>query len=194
LQVNGSGYFNSDNDGESRVLRLDAGANNGNIIQFMKQGSNLWELVGRNGAFYIYKNSGTGSGYRWEIDGNGNHTITGTVLVTSTLSSNGDVVAYASSDRQLKDNIAPIPNALDKVKAIGGYEFDWNDKQDTYEGHDIGVIAQEVEAVLPEIVTTRENGYKAVKYEKLVAVLIEAVKDQQKQIDELKSMINGGSK
>ena len=58
------------------------------------------------------------------------------------------------------------------------------------EGHDIGVIAQEIEKVLPEIVTTRDNGYKAVKYERLVALLIECVKDQQIQIDELKNSIN----
>jgi hypothetical protein len=57
------------------------------------------------------------------------------------------------------------------------------------EGHDIGVKAQEIEMVLPEIVTTRENGYKAVKYDKLVALLIESIKEQQKQIDELKSKL-----
>jgi hypothetical protein len=103
----------------------------------------------------------------------------------------GDVVAYASSDKRLKDNITPIPNALDKVSAIGGYEFDWNDNQETYEGHDVGVIAQEVEEVMPEVVTTREDGYKAVKYEKMVPLLIEAIKEQQKQIDELKSKLDG---
>ena len=72
----------------------------------------------------------------------------------------------------------------------GGYEFDWNEKQDTYEGHDVGVIAQEVEEILPEAVTTREDGYKAVKYEKLVPLLIESVKEQQKQIDDLKELVN----
>ena len=57
-------------------------------------------------------------------------------------------------------------------------------------GHDIGVIAQEIEKVLPEIVTMRGNGYLAVKYDRIVALLIECVKDQQKQIDELKNSIN----
>jgi hypothetical protein len=57
------------------------------------------------------------------------------------------------------------------------------------EGRDIGVIAQEIEAVLPEIVTTRDNGYKAVKYEKMIALLIECVKEQQKQIDEIKNKL-----
>lgn len=95
----------------------------------------------------------------------------------------GDVIAYASSDKRLKDNIKPIENAIDKVKKIGGYEFDWNDKQESHKGHDVGVIAQEIEEVLPELVTTRDNGYKAVKYEKLVALLIEGMKEQQQQID-----------
>jgi hypothetical protein len=100
-----------------------------------------------------------------------------------------DIIAFASSDKNLKDNITPISNPIEKIQKIGGYEFDWNDKQDTYEGHDVGVIAQEIEEVLPELVTTRDNGYKAVKYEKIVALLIEAIKDQQKQIDDLKSKI-----
>jgi len=98
-----------------------------------------------------------------------------------------DVVAFYSSDKRLKDNIKPIKGALDKVSKLGGYEFDWNSKQDVYEGHDIGVIAQEVEAVFPELVQTRDSGYKAVKYEKLVAVLIEAVKELKAEVESLKS-------
>jgi hypothetical protein len=58
------------------------------------------------------------------------------------------------------------------------------------EGHDVGVVAQEIQKVLPEIVTRRENGYLAVKYERLVALLIEGIKTQQVQIDELKNKIN----
>jgi hypothetical protein len=104
---------------------------------------------------------------------------------TDTLYTNGDIVAYAASDRELKDNLKPIKNAIDKVNQIGGYEFDWNDKQQIYTGHDIGVIAQEIEAILPEIVTTRENGYKAVKYDKLVALLIQAIKELNQKVDDL---------
>jgi hypothetical protein len=72
---------------------------------------------------------------------------------------------------------------------LTGYEFDWNDKQKSFEGHDVGVIAQEVEKVLPEVVTTRDSGYKAVKYEKIIPLLIEGIKEQQEQIDELKKEI-----
>jgi hypothetical protein len=94
----------------------------------------------------------------------------------------GDVVAYSSSDERLKDNKKNIDNALEKVESLNGVEFDWNDKQDVYEGHDIGVIAQEVEKIAPELVSTRDNGYKAVKYEKLVPLLIEAVKELSEKV------------
>ena len=95
--------------------------------------------------------------------------------------STGDIVAYYSSDERLKDNVQVIDGALEKVSKLRGVEFDWNDKQDVYEGHDIGVIAQDVEAVAPELVQTREDGFKAVKYEKLTALLIEAVKELREE-------------
>ena len=106
---------------------------------------------------------------------------------TNSLHVKGDIVASESSDERLKDNIKPIENAIDKIDKIGGYEFDWNDKQELYEGHDVGVLAQEIEEVLPEIVETREDGYKAVDYKKIVPLLIQAIKEQQKQIEELKN-------
>ena len=100
-----------------------------------------------------------------------------------------DVIAFYGSDSRLKENVTPISNPLEKLNQIGGYEYDWIPMEGIHEneGHDIGVIAQEIESILPEIVTTRENGFKAVKYERLVALLIECVKEQQKQIDELKN-------
>ena len=109
--------------------------------------------------------------------------------ITGNARATGDVIAYYSSDKRLKDNIIQISNPIEKIKSIGGYEFDWNDNQSTYEGHDIGVIAQEIEEVLPELVTTRDTGYKAVKYEKIIALLIEGIKEQQKQIDEIKNKL-----
>ena len=102
-----------------------------------------------------------------------------------------DIVAYSSSDKRLKENIKPIDNPLGKLHEITGVTFDWieNSEVHSHKGNDIGVIAQEIEAVLPELVTTRENGYKAVKYDKIVALLIEAVKHQQSEILELKNKI-----
>ena len=109
----------------------------------------------------------------------------------NTIRCEGDIVAYYSSDEQFKDNIVTLDGALDKVKAIRGVRFDWNDKQDVHEGHDIGVVAQEVEAVLPELVHHREyNDSKAVDYVKLTAVLVEAVKELSAKVDELEGKCN----
>ena len=103
----------------------------------------------------------------------------------------GDIIAYeTTSDKRLKNNIKPLSNSLKKIIQIGGYEFDWNENQNTYSGHDVGIIAQEIEEVLPEAVETRANGYKAVQYKKIIPLLIEGMKDQQKQIDELKELVN----
>ena len=122
------------------------------------------------------------SGTRFDIN-NGIH-VTGTIQATS------DIIAYASSDRELKNNIKPIENPLEKINSIDGYSFDWNvEKQNTYKGKDYGVIAQEIEEILPELVNTRENGYKAVKYDKLVSLLISGIKELSKEVEELKSKI-----
>ena len=100
----------------------------------------------------------------------------------------GDVVAYYSSDKRLKDNIKPIENALDKVNAISGVTFEWNEKSHKTTGRkDVGVVAQEVEEVFPEIVETRTNGFKAVDYQKLTAVLIESVKELTAKVKALES-------
>ena len=111
---------------------------------------------------------------------------------TDTLTLVGDVIAYASSDKRFKDNIKPIPNALEKVSKISGYTYDWNETAESVVGRtgsDVGVIAQEVEEVLPEVVKTRENGYKAVNYEKMVALLIEANKELQDVVAQLEERI-----
>ena len=105
-----------------------------------------------------------------------------------------EITAYYSSDINLKENIKLIVDPLGKLEQIRGVSYDWKDEHIKARGgedgyfvrkHDIGVIAQEVEAVLPEIVATRDDGTKVVKYEKLVALLIEAVKEQQKQINQI---------
>jgi hypothetical protein len=104
------------------------------------------------------------------------------------IDASGDIVAYSTSDRNFKENITPIPNALEKISKISGNTYDWKEDMKDFhgfEGNDVGVIAQEIEEVLPQLVTTRETGYKAVKYDKLVALLIEGIKEQQTQIHNL---------
>ena len=107
----------------------------------------------------------------------------------------GDITAFHSSDRRLKENITPITDALNKVSKINGVEFDWTDEHIEKRGgedgyfvrkHDVGVIAQEVLEVLPEVVREREDNTLAVDYERMVALLIEAVKDLKKEVEELK--------
>ena len=116
--------------------------------------------------------------------------IAGGVGIAKTLNVGEDVVAFASSDERYKDLITPIENPNEKIKLLSGNTFIWNDKHEVFKGKkDIGIIAQEVEKVFPEIVDTRDDGYKAVKYEKLVALLIESNKELIKRVEELESKI-----
>ena len=124
-----------------------------------------------------------GNNSNWALFQSTGLTVYGTINAVG-----GDVIAYASSDERLKNNITPITNAIDKVLSISGNTFDWNEKSD-YEGNDVGVIAQEILEVLPEAVTTRNTGYLAVRYEKLVPLLIEAIKEQQETITNLQNRL-----
>jgi hypothetical protein len=107
----------------------------------------------------------------------------------------GDVYAthfHETSDAKFKANVTPINNALDRVLQLNGVSFNWNKElidKGLPTGKDYGVIAQDVEAVLPEAVSDGPNGAKAVAYTKMIPFLIEAMKEQQKQIDALKSEV-----
>jgi len=109
----------------------------------------------------------------------------------------GDVISFTSSDDRLKDNQVPISGSLQKISTLEPIEFNWSNKQSSYSGRDIGLIAQQVQAIAPEIVTERSDGYLAMKYDKMVPLLVGAIQDQQKiinemraEIDDLKSKIN----
>ncbi len=107
-------------------------------------------------------------------------TVNGNLYVTQ------DIFAfYSPSDRNWKDNITQIPDALSKVISISGNTFDWNEKS-PQSGKDVGVIAQEVQKVLPEAVSEREDGHLSVSYQKLVPLLIEAIKELKEEIEDLK--------
>jgi hypothetical protein len=105
----------------------------------------------------------------------------------------GDVVAYNSSDIRLKDNIQVIKGSLDKIGDIRGVEFDWNDKSPGWareRGHDVGVIAQEVQKVVPEIVVERKSGYLGVDYKRLIPLLVESIKELKQEVENLKKKVN----
>ena len=123
----------------------------------------------------------------------------GTTTPTTRLYVNGDITANSvsgTSDFRFKTNIRPVTNALDKVKALQGVYFNWNQlafpEKEFGNQDELGFIAQDVEKIVPEIVTkdkTKEE-YRSVKYDKVVALLVEAIKEQQKQIESLKIQVN----
>jgi len=196
--ANGDIYYNSDRN-------AFIGYVNGAHTAFASAGAGLSNIVEDTtpqlgGNLDLNSNSISGSG-TVDFVGNissSNILLTGDInassgsftgpVSASAINASGDITAFFSSDERLKDNVTPIASALDKINSIGGYEFDWNSNSE-HSGHDVGVIAQEIEKVLPEVVTTRGNGYKAVRYEKIVALLIQALKEQQSQIDDLKSRL-----
>ena len=116
--------------------------------------------------------------------------VSGGVGIAGKLHVGDDIIAFAASDRNLKDNITPIPNSLDKINALSGNTFTWKTSGSDYEHflgkQDTGVIAQEVEALgLPGITTTRDDGTKAVRYDRLIPVLIQAVKELSAKVTAL---------
>jgi len=112
--------------------------------------------------------------------------------VSGDIGATGDIVAYISSDERLKDNIQLIENPIQKVEQLRGVTWEWNDEASdaAKDSPNVGVIAQDVERVLPELVHDRENGYKGVDYSKLTGLLIEAMKEQQRQLDEMRERLS----
>jgi hypothetical protein len=93
------------------------------------------------------------------------------------------------SDVRLKKDIKPIADPLQKVEQIKGVTFNWKEEKEGQQGEQIGVIAQDVEKVLPQIVTTGNDGYKSIDYAKLTALLVETTKAQQAEIKDLKAKV-----
>lgn len=123
--------------------------------------------------------------------------------VSGEIRATNGVTAYYSSDARLKENIKPIQDSLEKIKKIRGTTFDWSDEEISRRGgvdnhfvrkSDIGVIAQEIEEVLPEAVATRPDGYKAVRYELIIPLLIECIKTQQEKINYIEEKLKELSK
>ena len=116
--------------------------------------------------------------------------VAGGVGINNDLFVGGDITAFASSDERLKDNIRSIEDPLAKVLSIRGVTYTWKDGA-THSGDDIGVIAQELELLnLPGMTQTRPDGYKAVRYERLTALLVEAVKELSGKVSELEAKLN----
>jgi hypothetical protein len=110
--------------------------------------------------------------------------LTGGLNVNGDIVASGDVTGF--SDIRMKKDLEIIERPIEKVKQLNGYTYAWKDKDN--ERH-VGVVAQEVKKILPEAVKKNEDGYYSVAYGNMVALLIEAIKEQQKQIDDLKEKV-----
>jgi hypothetical protein len=132
--------------------------------------------------------------------------VEGGAFFRGTVTATGDVVAYGStSDIRLKKNIVLINGALDTLMKVNGYTFQWNEKapEEKRDKTEYGVIAQEVEAAGLDLLirdyirpvngtggdNTPPEVWKSVQYEKFVPILIEAIKEQQGQIEDLKKAL-----
>jgi len=207
LQVNGDFHIEGTNNawtndaGKGLYFRSGSNSSNDSYIQSMDRTNNAYYGLQFDALDYNFRCNGDTKMF---INSDGNVGIgstpsssyklyvSGNFFASTSISTNGDITAFAASDKRLKNNITPIQNPLEKLKKINGYTFDWIEKKDIHsnKGNDIGVIAQEIEEVLPEITTTRDNGYKAVRYEKLTPFLISCIKDQQTQIESLQYQID----
>jgi len=171
--------FEEDNQGDNFIIRYysNSGAPSVNQLQFTSFANSPWMVIDRdNGNVGIGTLSGGGDVY-----------------------SNASGYLYNSSDQRLKKNIKTISNQIDVIeslKQLRGVYFNWNtDIANEVKGLDfddqrqMGMIAQEVEKVIPEVVGTDNEGYKTLSYSRLVGFLIEVNKVQQEQIEELKIKI-----
>jgi hypothetical protein len=149
-------------------------------------GSTTNPLTGtQNAVAYFDTTQSIGStGMLWDST-NSLMTLTGTLNVTQ------DIVAFSTSDTRLKTNLEQITNPLSKLSQLTGYTFNWNEIAKTHytnktDKTEVGLIAQEVADVMPEVVTVREDGFMAVDYAKLVPLLVEAIKELTEEVEKLK--------
>ena len=128
-----------------------------------------------------------------------NASNTNFVAVGGGITATGNVTAFFSSDERLKENIIPIGNALQKIEKLDGVEFDWTDEyiqkesngkgEDSYfvRKHDVGLIAQQVQKILPEVVAERTDGYLAIKYDRIVPLLVQCIKELSDKVTKLEN-------
>jgi hypothetical protein len=179
--------------------KIDLQAADGNRVVFNEDELNTDFRISGNGTngdvtnlFYVDVNQQDNGGVIYDgcigigkLPGNYRLDVVGSVRSSGHFTS--------SSDRRLKKNITVIPNALDNLMKIKGVSFDWRKDEFPHKqfssDSQIGVIAQDVEAVCPEIVSTDNEGFKTVAYDRLTAILIESVKEQQEQIKNLTNII-----
>lgn len=184
--ITGSSVSTHQNGG-GRVMLQAGGPSNTGYVEFYNPANTRQGYIGY----------GTGTALEYVVEaGLQTHSFTGNISSTGNITAAGNVTAYYS-DARLKKNIKPIENAVEKVRHLGGYSYDWDLDKCRRIGftpnmqHEHGLIAQEVAEVLPEAVAPAANpDYLTVRYEKLVSLLMAAVNEQQEQINALKEELN----
>jgi len=149
-------------------------------VQWGSAGATLTNDITTNTTYYPTLSSATSGSYTTAY-------VSSTKLTFNPSTGNFGATQFTSlSDKTLKTNIRPIEDSIALLQKLRGVRFDWleNNKPS------LGLIAQEVEEVTPEMVETNENGIKSVSYSNMIGILVEAIKEQQNQIEELKSEIN----
>ena len=199
FEANASGFTAATRD-NGTVFVMDRLTSDGGILSFRKDNSTVGSIgtigskltigSGATGVRFNYAGVDTISPWNTSTnaltDGTTSLGYTGTRFKDLYLSGTVNAANFnTTSDATLKTNVETLTGSLDAVKSLRGVSYDWIESG----GSEIGVIAQEVEAVLPDVVSTNDEGIKSVKYGNMVAVLIEAIKEQQVQIDELKSKL-----
>ena len=203
LKTSGRGDFTADGGTCSILNRLTS---DGNILTFQKDG-NGQGAIGTSGNNLAIHGAGSGddaTGLMFVNSGSTQRIVPcqeGFTLNDGIInlghSSNRFKDGYFSgtvnaanfnttSDATLKTNVETLSGSLDAVMSMRGVSFDWIESGKS----EVGVIAQEIEEIIPDLVNTNEQGIKSVKYGNMVAVLIEAIKDQQKRIEALEAQLN----
>lgn len=210
VHVSLPGYDSAYLYSNSSTWGLYSGAG-GALIQYNRGNGRIYvggidtqDIVKNNGGTYSINVTGSSGSALALVAGN-YYQVAGIGVGTPAAGSAGDVratgniTAFYSSDARLKENVVTIPSALNMVNSMRGVKFDWtaeyiekNGGEDGYfiRKNDIGVIADELEIVLPELVATKQDGYKGVKYDRICAVLIEAIKELDKKVSDMQKKID----
>jgi hypothetical protein len=196
MRINNSGRVGISNTNPQSMLHLgnsDVAGSNPAIVF----GKRLADNTGFRNAFISYTDN-----FIFCIGDNGNTNVSSTLITqfgihyaapgaSLVIALNGYVTMQygfgVTSDERIKTNIKTIENALDKTLLLRGVEY--NDFRIEPEKKRIGLIAQEVESIVPEVVRTNDDGMKSIEYQNLIGLLVESIKDQQKQINELKNIL-----
>ena len=188
LHVGGTGTFTGNVTAPTFIGNLTGIASNATLVDLNNDtGTTFRQLIftssnaATTGAQLLVDNTSSGQGIQYRPSDN-------------TLRVDGDIIAFHTSDARLKNNVEKIKDPIAKIMGISGYTFDWKEEDvDEWDyigggGSDTGVLAQEIEQLgLPDIVKNRSNGVKAVRYQKLIPLLIEAIKELKADIDQLKT-------